>query len=34
MTSYRVVYLEPIPSAVEAIIRERIPEGFEVAFRQ
>jgi len=34
MTSYRVVYLEPIPSAVEAIIRERVPDGFEVSFRR
>ncbi|MGH2562587.1 MAG: 2-hydroxyacid dehydrogenase [Thermomicrobiales bacterium] len=32
--SHRVVYLEPIPPAVEAIIRERVPAGFEVAFRR
>ena len=34
MPTFRVVYLEPIPPAVEAIIRERVPEGFEIRFRR
>src|SRR5262245_4708409 len=33
MASYRVVYLEPIPTAVEAIIRACVPPEFEIAFR-
>jgi len=33
MSTFRVVYLEPIPPAVEAIIRERVPTGFEIGFR-
>jgi len=34
MATFRVVYLEPIPPAVEAIIRERVPTGFEIGFRR
>jgi phosphoglycerate dehydrogenase-like enzyme len=34
MPTFRVVYLEPIPPTVEAIIRERVPEGFEIRFRR
>jgi phosphoglycerate dehydrogenase-like enzyme len=34
MLTFRVVYLEPIPPAVEAIIHERVPEGFEIRFRR
>ena len=34
MSLHRVVYLEPVPPAVEAIIRERVPEGFGVTFRR
>lgn len=34
MSIHRVVYLESVPPAVEAIIRERVPEGFEVTFRR
>jgi D-3-phosphoglycerate dehydrogenase len=33
MPEYRVVYLEPIPAAVEAIVRSRLPAGFELVVR-
>jgi phosphoglycerate dehydrogenase-like enzyme len=33
MASYRVVYLEPVPSDVEAIIRARVPAEFGLSFR-
>jgi glyoxylate reductase len=33
MTSYRVVYLEPVPPDVEAIIRSRAPSEFVLSFR-
>jgi phosphoglycerate dehydrogenase-like enzyme len=34
MSSYRVVYLEPVPGDVEAIIRSRVPEGFDLVVRR
>jgi phosphoglycerate dehydrogenase-like enzyme len=33
MEPHRVVYLEPIPREVEAIIRSCVPEGFAIDFR-
>ncbi len=34
MASYRVVYLEPVPPDVEAIIRSRAPTEFGLSFRE
>jgi phosphoglycerate dehydrogenase-like enzyme len=34
MPPYRVVYLEPIPADVEAIVRARLPEGFDLVVRR
>jgi phosphoglycerate dehydrogenase-like enzyme len=33
MPPYRVVYLEPIPAPVAAIVHSRVPEGFEFVVR-
>jgi phosphoglycerate dehydrogenase-like enzyme len=34
MASNRIGYMEPIPEDVRAIIRSRLPAGFELAFRE
>ncbi len=33
MTLPRIVYMEPIPGAVQDVIRDRLPDGFDLQFR-